>query len=122
METNQHDLAVVFRHAPHGTATGREGLDLLLLAASYDQLCAALFVGDGVYQLVRDQAPSEIEAKDYIATFKALPIYDVETVVVCQASLDARGLSESDLILPATLARPDDIAELLGHSQQVLTF
>ncbi len=122
MDAIKPDLAVVFRHAPHGSAKGREGLDLLLLSASYDQCCAAVFVGDGVYQLRRDQQPGIIESKDYIATFKALPLYDVETVLVCETALSERGLTPEDLILQVTLATPAEVAQCLNHSQQVLTF
>lgn len=122
MDSIKYDLAVVFRHAPHGSAKGREGLDLLLLAASYDQQCAALFVGDGVFQLRKDQQPAAIESKDYIATFKALPLYDVETVLVCETALAERGMSVEDLILPVTLVTADAVTAHLNQSQQVLTF
>ncbi|MBY5991524.1 sulfurtransferase complex subunit TusC [Ferrimonas balearica] len=116
------ELAVVFRQAPHGQASGREALDLLLLAASYELTCAALFVGDGVYQLVKDQQVARIEAKDYIATFKALPLYDVEQVRVCAQSLADRGLTRDDLLIEVEPTKPEQIQALLGASQQVLTF
>ncbi|ADN76029.1 sulfur relay protein TusC/DsrF [Ferrimonas balearica DSM 9799] len=122
MTESSLNLAVVFRTAPHGSARGREGLDLLLLSASYDQQCAAVFIGDGVYQLCQGQQPGLIDAKDYIATFKALPLYDVDTVVVCAESLQQRGLTAEQLVLPVSRCTPSEIAGLLANSQQVLTF
>jgi tRNA 2-thiouridine synthesizing protein C len=38
------------------------------------------FVGDGVFQLLPGQQPSAVLARDYIATFKVLPLYDIDPV------------------------------------------
>lgn len=119
---NATQLTVVFQSAPHGNSRGREGLDLLLLNASYEVECAALFVGDGVYQLITGQQPQLIDSKDHIVTFKALPLYDVEQIVVCQQSLQERGLSGENLIVDADLKTPSEISTLLANSKEVLTF
>ncbi|WP_028113312.1 sulfurtransferase complex subunit TusC [Ferrimonas kyonanensis] len=115
-------LAIVFTHMPHGRASGREALDLALLSASYDIPTQCFFVGDGVYQLLSEQAPSQIEARDYIATFKALPMYDVEQIWVCQQSLEQRGLSADDLLMPVKVLTRQQLTEQLNGIQQVLTF
>ncbi|SHG90651.1 sulfurtransferase complex subunit TusC [Ferrimonas marina] len=113
---------IVFRTVPHGDARGREGLDLLLLAASYEVPLTALFIGDGVYQLLANQQPELIDSKDHISTFKALPLYDVEEIWVCADSLAERDLTSEQLILPVQTASPDAIRQQLANSQQVLTF
>ncbi len=118
------ELTTVFISAPQGHSRGREGLDLLMLNASYERVCAALFVGDGVYQLVAGQQPQLTGNKDHSVTFKALPLYDVERIVVCQQSLQERQLAVTDLLLADTLeiAEPSAIQTLLSHSKEILTF
>jgi tRNA 2-thiouridine synthesizing protein C len=122
LETDKTDLAVVFRHPPHGSASGREALDLTLAAASYELLTTTYFVQDGVYQLKRNQQPATIESKDYIVTFGALPLYDVEIIRVCEMSLKERGLTAGDLILDVEICSEVEIANYLEQTKQVLIF
>ncbi|WP_298442820.1 sulfurtransferase complex subunit TusC [uncultured Ferrimonas sp.] len=115
-------LTVLFQQPPHGNSAGREGLDLLLLNASYDVVSAAVFVGDGIYQLLQQQQPQRLDSKNHVVTFKALPMYDVETIVVCQQSLQERSISAEQLLLPVREQTPQQIAALLSQSKEVLTF
>ncbi|MGL4834236.1 MAG: DsrE family protein, partial [Shewanella sp.] len=47
-------ICILFRSAPHGTTKGREGLDLALLSASFEQEVSLLFVDEGILHLVKD--------------------------------------------------------------------
>ena len=76
-------VAFVFTSAPHGSASGREGLDALLATSALTEDIGVFFLGDGVFQLLAGQQPQAILARDYIATFKVLPLYDIETFYVC---------------------------------------
>lgn len=80
-------VAFVFSSAPHGNASGREGLDALLATSALTEDIGVFFLGDGVFQLLAGQQPQAILARDYIATFKVLPLYDIETFYVCADSL-----------------------------------
>ena len=51
-----------------------------------------------MFQLLAGQQPQAILMRDYIATFKVLPLYDIETFYVCADSLAARGLDERRLL------------------------
>ncbi len=85
-------IAFVFSTAPHGTAAGREGLDALLATSALTDDLAVFFIADGVFQLLPTQKPDAVLARDYIATFKLLGLYDIEQCWVCAASLRERGL------------------------------
>ena len=62
-------------------------------------------------------------ARDYIATFKVLPLYDIETLYVCAASLQARGLSENTpFVLDAAVVAPEVLREHLSCFDTILTF
>lgn len=116
-------IAFVFTSAPHGSACGREGLDALLATSAYSDDIGVFFVGDGVFQLLANQQPDAILARDYIATFKVLPLYDIEQCWLCAASLRERGLGdETAFVLPAQRLEPQALREQLSHYHVVMTF
>ncbi|WP_312069962.1 sulfurtransferase complex subunit TusC [Lelliottia nimipressuralis] len=116
-------VAFVFTSAPHGSAAGREGLDALLATSALTDDIGVFFIGDGVLQLLAGQQPQQILARDYIATFKVLPLYDIETFWVCAASLKERGLDENTgMVLDVTVVAPEVLREKLSQYHAVLTF
>lgn len=115
-------IGFVFSSAPHGSASGREGLDAVLSTSNYSEELVLFFVGDGVMQLLAGQTPGDILCRDYISTFKMLSLCDVKEVYVCAESLAERGLSEQPLIISADKVMPQDIAALLAQCSKVLQF
>ncbi|MCV2535584.1 sulfurtransferase complex subunit TusC [Enterobacter wuhouensis] len=116
-------VAFVFTSAPHGSASGREGLDALLATSALTEDIGVFFLGDGVFQLLAGQQPQAILARDYIATFKVLPLYDVENIYMCADSLAARGLNKhSPMVLDVTILASGALREQLSHYDTVLTF
>ena len=116
-------VAFIFTSAPHGNASGREGLDALLATSALTEDIGVFFLGDGVFQLLAGQQPQAILARDYIATFKVLPLYDIETLYVCADSLAVRGLNDkTPLVLDATRLPSAALREQLSHYDTILTF
>ena len=116
-------VAFVFSTAPHGGASGREGLDALLATSALTEDIGVFFLGDGVFQLLAGQQPQAILARDYIATFKVLPLYDIENIYLCADSLAARGLKETTpFVLDATILASGTLRDQLSHYCSVLTF
>lgn len=116
-------VAFVFTSAPHGSASGREGLDALLATSALTEEIGVFFISDGVLQILAGQQPQKILARDYIATFKVLPLYDIESIWVCAESLKARGLAESTpMVLEATALAPVALRNELSRYDTVLTF
>jgi len=97
----------VNRKAPYGTVYALESLEVVLIGAAFDQDVSLAFVDDGVYQLVKNQQPQAIGMKNFSLAFKALGDYDVNKIYVERESLQARGLSQDDL-LPLTYEDEDD--------------
>jgi len=110
-----NSIAFIFKTAPHGSSSGREGLDALLATAALSENIGVFFIGDGVFHLVDAQQPSVIYARDYITTFKLLELYDIETVYACQQSLMMRGIGEQAMGGLSLMALP------LGNLQQQLS-
>ncbi len=86
------------RRAPHGTNYAHEGLEMALMGAAYDQEVVMVYLDDGVFQLRRGQDTAEIGTKNFSATYRALPDYEVRQVLVEKKSLAERGMSKADLM------------------------
>ncbi|MFK3706003.1 tRNA 2-thiouridine synthesizing protein C [Raoultella sp. BIGb0138] len=116
-------VAFVFTSAPHGSAAGREGLDALLATSALTDELGVFFVGDGVFQILAGQQPSTVLARDYIATFKLLPLYDIEQCWMCAASARERGLSPSAaLVVDAAWLEPEALRARLDDFNVILRF
>ncbi|WP_414165807.1 sulfurtransferase complex subunit TusC [Superficieibacter sp. BNK-5] len=116
-------VAFVFTTAPHGSSAGREGLDALLATSALTDDTGVFFLGDGVLQLLAGQQPATILARDYIATFKVLPLYDIDNCWLCAASLRERGFSAATpRVLDAEVLEPDALREKLDNYDVIMTF
>ncbi|MCG9598890.1 sulfurtransferase complex subunit TusC [Vibrio sp. Isolate25] len=115
-------LTYLFRSAPHGSASGREGVDALLAASAYCEDISVLFIGDGVYQLIAGQQTSDILSKDYSPMLKLFDLYDIEQVYVCAQSLAERGLAQADLIIDAQLLDDDELKTQIHSARKILSF
>ncbi|MCI1900387.1 MAG: sulfurtransferase complex subunit TusC [Enterobacterales bacterium] len=116
-------VAYVFASAPHGNAAGREGLDALLATSALTEDIGVFFIGDGVFQILAGQQPQAVLSRDYISTFKVLPLYDIDTFWVCAASLKERGLDKNvPFVLNVTVLESDALREQLSQFDTVLTF
>jgi tRNA 2-thiouridine synthesizing protein C len=122
-EINMKKIAFVFMKTPHGTSSGREGLDALLATSALTENIGVFFISDGVCQLLAKQNPNKLLARDYIATYKLLPLYDIHACYICQEDLEARGFSsDSCFILPATVISVDRLRRNLADYDVILTF
>jgi len=117
-----HQIAVLFRTAPHGSAAGREGLDAVLACSALTDEVALFFLGDGVFQLASGQQPACILGRDYAPTFKLLALYDIEQVYVCAESLQERELDPVQLLIPAKVLSRLELQSRLQDSAVRLVF
>jgi tRNA 2-thiouridine synthesizing protein C len=86
------------RKAPYGTVYALESLEVVLIAAAFEQDVSLTFMDDGVYQLINNQSTDGIGMKNFSSTYKALGDYDINKMYVSKESLQERGLSEADLM------------------------
>lgn len=101
----------VNRKAPYGTVYALESLEVVLIAAAFEQEVTLAFVDDGVYQIIKDQKPKAIGMKNFSPTYKALGDYDIKQLYVERESLEERGLTEEDLMELTYEDEDDDWAE-----------
>ena len=112
----------VNRKAPYGTIYALESLEVVLIAATFDQDCSLVFMDDGVYQLAKGQNSKGIGLKNFSPTYRALEDYDIEKLYVVRESLEARGLTEDDLMVPVAVLSSAELGELMAAQDVVLSF
>lgn len=112
----------VNRKAPYGTIYALESLEVVLISAAFDQDVSLAFMDDGVYQIKKGQATKNIDVKNFSPTYRALEGYDIEKLYVEKESLEARGLTEDDLLVDVQVLTKEDMAKLMDEQDVVLSF
>ena len=112
----------VNRRAPYGTIYALEALEVVLISAAFDQDVSLAFLDDGVYQLVKGQHTKGVDMKNFSPTYRALEGYDIEKLYVERESLEARGLSEDQLIVPVEVMSSDELAARMEEQDVVIGF
>ena len=110
----------VNRKAPYGTVYALESLETVLISAAFDQDVSVVFVDDGVFQLKKGQDTAGINMKNFSPTFRALDGYDVEKLYVERESLEARGLTAEDLLVPVDVVSTEQLREIMAEQDVVL--
>ena len=112
----------VNRKAPYGTIYALEGLEVVLISAAFDQDVSLAFLDDGVYQLVKGQQTKGIEVKNFSPTYRALEGYDIEKLYVERESLEARGLTEDQLIVPVEVMSGEELVKRMEEQDVIIAF
>lgn len=110
------------RKAPYGTVYALESLEVVLIGAAFDQDVSVIFMDDGVYQLKKGQDTKASGMKNFSPTYRALEGYDVEKLYVEKESMDTRGLSADDLIIPVEIKSSEEIKEIMEDQDIILSF
>jgi len=113
---------MVNRKAPYGTIYALESLEVVLIAAAFEQDVALAFTDDGVYQLKKGHATAGIGMKGFEKTYGALEDYDITKLYVDQESLAARGLTADDLCVPVEIMSRAELGKKMEEQDVVLSF
>ena len=113
---------LVNRKAPYGTIYALEALEVVLIAAAFDQNVSLVFVDDGVYQIRKGQQTKDIGQKNFSPTYRALGDYDIEKLYVERESLEARGLAADDLLVPVQVLGAVELGALMDEQDVVFSF
>jgi tRNA 2-thiouridine synthesizing protein C len=113
---------LVNRKAPYGSIYALESLEVVLIAAAFEQDVSVVFVDDGVYQLKKGMQTKGIATKNFSPTYRALEDYDVDKLYVESESLAARGLTAEDLVTEVMVVGSGELATLMAAQDVVLSF
>jgi len=112
----------VNRKAPYGTIYALESLEVVLIGAAFEQDVSLAFIDDGVFQLIKGQDTKALEVKNFSPTFRALEDYDVTKLYVEKESLEMRGLSADDLVVPVTVMAATELTALINDQDVIMNF
>ena len=112
----------VNRKAPYGTIYALESLEVVLISAAFDQDVSLAFMDDGVYQLKKGQDSKGIGMKNFSPTYRALEGYDIEKLYVEKESMESRGLTADDMIVPVEILDKDALASLMEEQDVIMSF
>ena len=126
MDTDEGGLVKKFmfvnRKAPYGTIYALEGLEVVLISAAFEQDVSMAFIDDGVYELKKGQDTKALEQKNFSPTYRALEGYDIEKLYVEKESMDARGLTEDDLLVDVTVLDRVEMAAKMAEQDVLISF
>lgn len=111
----------VNRRAPYGTIYALEGLEVVLISAAFDQDVSMVFLDDGVYELMKGQQTKGIQVKNFSPAYRALEGYDIEKLYVEQESLEARGLTADQLVVPVEVLSAAQMSELMEQQDVIIS-
>jgi tRNA 2-thiouridine synthesizing protein C len=112
----------VNRRAPYGTIYALESLEVVLIAAAFEQDVSLAFLDDGVFQIKKGQNTEGIGVKNFSPTYRALEGYDVEKLYVEKESLESRGMTTDDLLVPVQVLDKDQLSALMEEQEVILSF
>ncbi|GAA4648170.1 sulfurtransferase complex subunit TusC [Kistimonas scapharcae] len=115
-------ICIISTRPPYGSTAAKDALDTALVSASYDMDTSLLFLGDGIYQLIKGQQPEGLPQKNPGAMLQALEMYGIENVLLCREDMYDRGLQESDLTIPVQLLTRKEIGTWLTQQDRVFNF
>jgi tRNA 2-thiouridine synthesizing protein C len=119
---SQKKFMLVNRKAPYGTIYALESLEVVLIAAAFEQDVSLAFIDDGVYQLKKGMQTKAIATKNFSPTYRALEDYDIDKLYVEAESLAARGLTAEDLVTDVKVVDARALAELMEQQDVILSF
>jgi len=119
---NEKKIGIINRCSPHGSALGRESLDLTLALSAFNESLSVFFIGDAVYQLVEGHSSGDILQKNFQPLFKMLDLYDVENIYVCAQSLQQRCIQQETLLIDVTVLDDAQLKTKLALQDQLLSF
>jgi len=115
-------ILIIQRTAPYGSSLAREGLDYVLTSAAYDQDISLLFLGDGVFQLLKNQQSQDINLKPQGSALEILPLYDINKIYAVKEDLEERNLLEADLTLSVKIMSRSDVSAFIKQQEKVVGF
>ena len=115
-------ICIISSHSPYGSTHVRDGIETLLVSASYDMDASLLTLGEGVLQLLPGQQPDALPQKNSSAMLQAAELYGVQAIYACREDLEQFGLDENDLLVKVMVVPRAEIAGLLQTFTHILSF
>lgn len=115
-------IVIQTAHAPYSTSAAIDALEAAFAATNIGITVVYIFVGDGVYQLFKQQQNLAIAHKSIYKKLCALPLFDVELIFAQACAVRNNKIALSDIDFDVSLLENDQLVAICAQAQQVLTF
>ena len=89
---------------------------------AFEQEISVAFIDDGVFVLKKEQDTKPLGVKEFSKTFRTLEDFDITNIYADRESLEQRGLTADDLIIPVKVMEAGEIAKLMEGQDVLLPF
>lgn len=121
-EKEKSKIMFVMRKAAHGSIYAYEGLEAMLIMGAFEQDISVAFIDDGVFVLKKEQDTKPLGVKEFSKTFRTLEDFDITNIYADKESLEQRGLTADDLIIPVKVVGAGEIAKIMEEQDVLLPF
>lgn len=121
-EKEKTKIMFIMRKSPHGSILAYEGLEAILIMGAFEQEISVVFIDDGVFVLKKEQDTKPLGVKEFSRTFRTLEDYDITKIYADRESLEQRGLSADDLVIPVKVMEAGEIAKIMEEQHVLLPF
>jgi tRNA 2-thiouridine synthesizing protein C len=115
-------VIVMFHKGPYGTINSLEGVRVAQGLLVLDVETDAIFINDGVFNLINNQEPDGIGHHSVMGALEAMHRFDIPIFAIAE-SLEARGIKAEDLDpkLEVKIVTLDELSELLLEADATIS-
>lgn len=115
-------VAFVFSTVPHGSSSGREGLDALLATSALTEDLGVFFIGDGVFKSSGTTTGCRAGSRLY-RNLQAVRVVRYRSMLaLCRLITRAGPPAGGNFVVDATALEPEDLRRELGNYDVILRF
>ncbi len=119
----ERPVLLMFRRPPYGTVFPAEGLRMVEALLAFEMPVQAVFVEDGIFNLVKGQGNRTLGFGDLGAAFANLAAQGLRELLVLQEDLAARRVRVEDLVdAPVRPIRITELRALIDRAKVVMPF
>ena len=119
----ERPVLLLFRRPPYGTVFPAEGLRMAEALLAFQVPVKAVFLEDGVFNLVKGQGNQRLNFGDLGAAFAGLIATGLKELLVVQEDLSARRVRIEDLVdAPIRTIRVTELRALVDEAKVVMPF
>ncbi|WP_366922681.1 DsrE family protein [Metallumcola ferriviriculae] len=113
-------MLLFLKSAPYGSAAAVEAFRLAIGGPSLDVETVVVLADDGVFCVLPEQDPQDIEMKSLGQAYANLPDFDARLVVLDE-SLQERNIDAGDIIAGEVITRKQ-LDQLIAETEAVIKF
>ncbi len=121
-QPNEGTVTILINSPPFSHIDGKEGVDLALVCAAFDQTVNLVFVDEGIFHLINTQDDDSFLDKLHDKQLKALEYYDISSVFVESESMEKYSINQSSLLETVDVVSQSDIKQFCNNSQHTVIF